>query len=643
MCGIAGGVFWNDAIGVPDARAAVSAMVDAQSHRGPDGHGLFTSASAGNGDAFSVLGHRRLAIIDVSSAGAQPMGGEGQRPAITYNGEIYNFATLRRELEQQGARFTSHCDTEVLLRGYDVWGRDLLTRLRGMFAFALWDEHRHELLIARDRLGIKPVYVYRGDRYLLFASEVRALLTTGLVPRRLDATATTQYFAYQSIPAPRTLVDGVAMLEPARWLSVGRSGRVASGDYWHMLQSAPADNTVSPQEAHRRIGTVLREAVNVHMVSDVPVGAFLSGGIDSSAVVALMREAGHTPHTFSVGFDEQAFDESSHAALIARTFQCEHTHIQLRANDLLDQLPTALAAMDQPTGDGINTYVVSGAVHNRGLKVALSGLGGDEIFGGYPSFKRLMRIVGLTRTWGRSPAMIRRLAGGTLRSLAGKSIQTTKAAAILESNGQISSMFPLLRQLLSANQREALISSSLRARIEDTDDPYKRLLEDEFTRVPDATSFSQVSFAETRTYMHDVLLRDTDQMSMAHALEARVPLLDHQLIEEVMALPDEVKWPRNGTPKPLLVAALGDHLPASIVHRPKQGFVLPFDPWIRGPLRTLCDARLGAQGLSGRGLLNADALQRLWQSFLNGSNEVSWSRIWTLVVFGEWLERHGVE
>jgi asparagine synthase (glutamine-hydrolysing) len=352
-----------------------------------------------------------------------------------------------------------------------------------------------------------------------------------------------------------------------------------------------------------------------------------------------MHEAGHTPQTFSVGFDEHAFDESEYAALVARTFHCEHTHIRLRAGDLLDQLPSALSAMDQPTGDGINTYVVSGAVRNRGLKVALSGLGGDEIFGGYPSFARLMKISGFTRAWGRSPAVLRRLAGGTVRTFTGGSIQSTKIAAIIESNGEISSMFPPLRQLLSTNQRQTLLSPSLRARIEDTGDPYEYLLEYEFTRVPDATPFAQVSFAESRTYMHDILLRDTDQMSMAHAFEARVPLLDHVLIEEVMALPDNVKWPKNGTPKPLLISALGNLLPASIVHRPKQGFALPFAPWMRGPLRELCEHHLGDNGLAGRDLVDRTEARRLWHAFLNGNKEVSWSRLWMLVALNSWLER----
>src|SRR5262245_20715514 len=388
MCGIAGGIFWGDTP-VTVAQDAVSAMERRLAHRGPDGRGMYCSWTPDSPwqGPFVVLGHTRLAIIDTSDAGAQPMDVRGQPAAgwITYNGETYNFRELRSELEQSGARFHSRTDTEVLLHGYAAWGLDLLPRLRGMFAAALWDPCAKRLLLARDRLGIKPLFYYSGNGCLLCVSEVRALLATGLVPNRLDRTALWQYLGYQSIPAPRTLVQGIRALQPGHWMTVSAEGQQAHGAYWQMLAPHNAVIDVSPAEARRRTGELLRESVAAHMVSDVPVGAFLSGGIDSSAVVALMREAGHQPRTFSVGFDERPFDESSHAAVVARLFDADHTHVRLRGDDLLDQLPDALQAMDQPTGDGINSYVVSGAVRARGITVVLSGLGGDELFGGYPS------------------------------------------------------------------------------------------------------------------------------------------------------------------------------------------------------------------------------------------------------------------
>lgn len=644
MCGIAGGVFWNGAIDGGTAESAVRAMVQAVAHRGPDGRGVFSSrgATAGNGQPFAVLGQARLAIIDVSDAGAQPMGGQGGSPCITYNGETYNFAAIKSRLEADGLQFSTHSDTEVILRGYDAWGIDVLKELRGIFALGLWDEQRQRLLIARDRLGIKPLYYFRGNGFLLFASEVRALLATGLVPRRLDLTALWQYLGCQSIPAPRTLVEGVQALEPARWMSIGPKGDVAHGEYWNMLAAAGDPRDVSPEEAHRQVGDLLRDAVAANMVSDVPVGAFLSGGIDSSAVVALMREAGHIPRTFSIGFDEQAFDESPHAEVVARRFKTDHTHVQLTGSDLLGQLPQALGAMDQPTGDAVNTYVVSGAVRARGIKVALSGLGGDEIFGGYPSFARLSRIADLTRIWGRAPSGLRAFAASAVRTLGRSSVQASKAAAVLESDGSISSMFPLTRQLLSAEQRLALIEPAILERIADQTDPYDRLLATAYAGAPSADLFAKISFAEARTYMHDVLLRDTDQMSMAHGLEVRVPLLDHHLVDLITSLPEAVKQPGGDMPKPLLVESLHGLLPESIVHRPKQGFALPFDPWMRGPLRTFCESRLGDNGLAGRGLMNAATIKRLWQSFLDDGKDVTWSRLWTLVVLDCWLNAHNL-
>jgi len=642
MCGIAGGMFWGGEIPRSRAHDAVGAMVKAIGHRGPDGQGLHLSSAGDDARTpFAVLGHTRLAIIDVSSAGAQPMGTGASAPWITFNGEIYNYEYLRAELERGGSTFRTHSDTETILHGYGHWQKDVLARLRGMFAIGLWDSARQELLLARDRLGIKPLYIHRGDGFLLFSSEVRALLASGLVPHRVDVTSLWQYLGYQSVPAPRTILDGVTSLEPASWLTVKGTGEIASGTYWNMLDAAGSPKDVPIAEARELVRDALRDAVKAHLVSDVPVGAFLSGGIDSSVVVALMRESGVTPQTFSVSFEERAFDEREHAALVASRFEADHTDVRLSSGDLLDQLPSALNAMDQPTGDAVNTYVVSGAVRARGIKVALSGLGGDEIFGGYPSFSRLMRIADVSRWWGRSPGPFRRLAAGAVRGVAGNSIGVAKAAALLESDGEISSMFPVMRQVLSAAQRRELASSEMVERIADIDDPYDRLLAGAFDAMPRTSTFARISFAEARTYMHDVLLRDTDQMSMAHALEVRVPLLDHELVDLVTSLPDAHKI-SNGTPKPLLVEAMSDLLPREIVDRPKQGFTLPFDPWMRGPLREFCEERLGDRGLAGRGLLKPEAIRHLWDSFIEGSGAVSWSRVWVLVALENWLEHNSV-
>src|SRR5947209_3923977 len=357
MCGIAGLLLpgtGEQTDRVAEARRSVSRMLEALRHRGPDGCGL--KVAGGASDPLVVLGHTRLAIIDPSPAGQQPMASADGSTLITFNGEIYNIRALRAVLGDDGWR--SHSDTEVLLKAHAMWGRECLAHLRGMFAFALWDAQRRELFLARDRLGIKPVYyACTEEGGFVFASEVRALLAGGLVAPRLDRVALSEYLAYQSLPAPRTLVHGVRSLPPGCWLSVDARGGVTQGCYWDLLdQVGPPDDTSTLQDSRRRVAELLRESVALHLVSDVPVGAFLSGGIDSTAVVALMRDAGVVPRTFSVGFHEQAYDESVHAHEVAARFHTDHSQIMLRERDVLDEIPEALDAMDQPTGDGVNTF-----------------------------------------------------------------------------------------------------------------------------------------------------------------------------------------------------------------------------------------------------------------------------------------------
>lgn len=625
------------------ADEVLASMVERVRHRGPDDRGWVTLGIKGNGAVG--LGHTRLAILDISPAGRQPMTDPQTANRITYNGEVYNYRELRKQLDGDGVTWRSNSDTEVILKAYAKWGKDCLEHLRGMFAFAVWDARLQELFLCRDRLGIKPLYYYKGDGFFLFASEVRALLATGLVPRALDAVALWEYLAYQAVPAPRTLIEGVRALSPGAWLSVGATGGLVEGRYWDPLeQASPEAPRATAAESRRKVGELLRESVALHLVSDVPVAAFLSGGIDSSAVVALMREAGHTPRTFSVVFSESDYSEARYARQVAALVRSEHTEIHLTERDLIDRLPESLAAMDQPTGDGVNTYIVSSAVSAAGVKVALSGLGGDEFFAGYPSFARLERAARYLQLWGSVPSGLRSFAAKAVERLGGASVAAAKTASILEGDGSMASAFPPLRQVLSLSQRRSLLTERLLSRVCSAQDPYLEPLSKAFARSSSTGGtgiLSQVSYAEARTYMHDVLLRDTDQMSMAHALEVRVPLLDHKLVEYVMGLPDGHKR-SNGTPKRLLVESLDGLLPPEVVHRPKQGFTLPFDLWMRGAMRAFCEERLGADRINSRTLLRSDQVQRLWRRFLDKGPDVTWSRLWVLVVLEEWLERNGV-
>ena len=625
---------------VPDAeslRAPLERMVRHLDHRGPDASGL---EIINEGSHVVGLGHTRLAIIDLSAAGNQPMQDPVSGNWITLNGEIYNFRELRARLDTKDEPWRSASDTEVVLRAYRKWGKDCLEHLRGMFAFALWDRERRKLLLARDRLGIKPLYYFRTAEIFLFSSEVTALLDSGLVPRKLDPIALGEYLGYQSVPAPRTMIENVRTLLPGCWMTLDAGGTIDEGSYWGLLENAsPEARVASFSESKRIVRGILEDAVALHMVSDVPVGAFLSGGIDSSAIVALLHEAGERPHTFNVGFDESAYDENVYARQIAERFCTEHTEVRLTGRALLDQVPAALAAMDQPTGDGINTYMVSGAVRGAGIKAAMSGLGGDEFFAGYPSFKRLPGALKYARRFRRAPAVLRGWAASTVKTLGNSSVRAGKAAQMIEVDNTLASLFPITRQILSDEQRRLLVNETWQS-IAASPDSYTNLLEGKFK---DATleTLSLISYAEGRTYMHDVLLRDTDQMSMAHALEVRVPLLDHKLVEYLMGLPDEAKV-SNGTPKRLLVESLDGLLPDEIVHRPKRGFTLPFDPWMRADLRAYCEERLNPDRIAARGIFRPQQVQKLWLSFLNGSARVSWSRLWVIVVLEEWLERNGV-
>lgn len=644
MCGIAGILIGPNKLsaglnaergGRIDDTDCLAGMLKGLEHRGPDDQGSVWCDTPGG---KLGLAHTRLSILDLSAAGHQPMRDPETGNWIIFNGEIYNFKEIRTELDLAPDAWASQSDTETILKAYARWGLECLARLRGMFAFAIWDAEAQKLFMARDRLGIKPLYYYAADGLFLFGSEVRALLASNLIPRQLDRAALVEYLTYQTVPAPKTMIRNVSALAPGAWLQVDADGGLKSGEYWHLLHNAArADGVVTYDAARAHVHELLRESINLHLVSDVPVGVFLSGGIDSSALVALVRETGRTAQTFTVAFSEDAYDETVYARQIAKIFATDHTEIRLTENTLLEQLPQALAAMDQPTGDGINTFIVAKAVRESGIKVVLSGLGGDEFFAGYPSFNRLERGLKLSPLWGRLPKPLRHLMASTLSRTGGASIRTAKISASLETDGSLAAMYPIIRQVLSRQQRGLLLNGGNHPFSDGLNDPYTDLLQANYLNAPWADTLAKISYAEARTYMHDVLLRDTDQMSMAHGLEVRVPFIDHKLVEYVMGLPASYKR-ANGTPKRLLVESLGGLLPKEIVHRPKQGFTLPFAIWMRGAMRQFCEARLERSRLHARGIFDPEQVDKLWQALLQGHPGVSWSRLWVLIALEEWLE-----
>ena len=606
-------------------------------HRGPDDSGTVLLQETQPEPLEIGLGHRRLAILDLSPLGHQPMHDPVTGNWIVFNGEIYNFRELRQELEDTGVEFKSHSDTEVILAAYRVWGQSCLTRLGGMFAFALWDASRKRLLLARDPMGIKPLYYHQTQQTFIFASEVRTLLATGLVPRKVDPTGVLSYLAFGSVSEPWTIVEGVKAVPPAHVLTV-ENGTVSSREYWNPLQSAARPDSDSSKHEGATVDqlpTLLRNAVLSHLVSDVPVGVFLSGGIDSSALVAVLSHNAARANTFSLVFKEEEFDEGQYSREIARRFHTEHHEIEISAQDALLALPAALSAMDQPTIDGINTYLVSAKTRAAGVKVALTGLGADEMFAGYSNFRRVPRMERFSKQFGRLPKLARLPFAASLALVAGRGDRGRKLAELAAGHDAAARLHPyfLVRELFGAAERERLFPAPNPAAARQALD---QALHETVAASQSLDPVNRVSYLESSFYMRNTLLRDSDSMSMAHGLELRVPFLDRALVEACFRIPGNRKM-QGAAPKSLLLASLGVELPTEIVNRPKRGFTLPFERWLRGEMREPLKTALRASGNS-QASLNPAAVGDVWNRFLAG--ETSWSRPWSLFVLARWCEQN---
>jgi asparagine synthase (glutamine-hydrolysing) len=616
MCGIAG------IYGIKDkelARSKAEVMAERIKHRGPDATGFFVQEDI-------ALAHLRLSIIDLSEAANQPMADASGRYHLTYNGEIFNFRDIKATLT--GYPFRTNSDSEVILAAYDKHGPDCLSLLNGMFALAIWDSEKKELFIARDRLGVKPLYYascYGGE--FIFASEMRSILSTKMMPRQIDREALYEYLMYQSVYAPRTIVRDIRQL-PAGNYGVISEGKLSITPYWQIEQNCFGELENDVSEVKKKVRQLLLESVERRMISDVRLGAFLSGGIDSSAVVALMAEISKTPvDTFSVTFAEKEFDESRYSDLIANKYNTRHTKVELSAGDFLAELPNALKAADSPSGDGINTYVVAKATKKAGITVALSGLGGDELFAGYSYFQRWLDLR--KSAVFKAPAFARKPVAMAI-SATGNSKYQRAADMLRADNVNIYNIYPIFRQVMSQQMADAFLP------LETHDTNIRKLLKAKHHSIEQFPLLSQFSIAELLGYTQNVLLKDLDQFSMASALEVREPFFDHKLVEYVMRISDDVKYPIY--PKSLLVEALNPLLPDEVVHRPKMGFTLPLDTWMRHELKGFCEERLNR--LAGRGLLDPDQIIRKWDDFLAGRRGVLWSSLWPLVVLTEWLENN---
>jgi asparagine synthase (glutamine-hydrolysing) len=617
MCGIAGLLQMD---GRPVDERLLSAMTEVLAHRGPDGQGIVVNGPAG-------FGHRRLAIIDLVT-GDQPMSSADGSLSLIFNGEIYNYRELRGELEARGLTFRTASDTEVLLRSYEAYGVECLRHLRGMFAFALWDGARRRLLLARDRVGIKPmVYAWDGRR-LLFGSEIKALLQDPSVSRDLDWEALRDYLVFHYVPSPRTIFQSIRKVPPGSYLLLEEGREPVVRRYWD-LRFDPVERPDA--EWVEGLRWHLQDAVRSHMVSDVPIGAFLSGGVDSGSVVALMARASTAPiRTFSIGFDEAAFDELAYARQVAQRYGTDHCEFVVKP-DALEVMPRLAWQLDEPFADSsaLPTYYVA-KITREHVTVALSGDGGDENFAGYRRYAAALRrhegLDGFPGVVGRTAA---RLAASALPA-------TARGQGYLELLGAapIDRYFRMVTYQRDASLA-ALLTGEARARAGGRADhgEFRRLAAD--SGAPDYVSTLQ--YLDVRTYLPGDILAKVDWTSMLVSLEARVPLLDHVLMEYVATMPSRLKL-ADGSGKAIFKRAMGDALPPDVLTRRKMGFGVPLGSWFRNELRDYArDTLLGARARQ-RGLFAPAAVEGLLDEHARGRRDLSAS-LWALVMFEEWARR----
>lgn len=621
MCGIAGILHFNQQQAQEEV---IRRITNAVSHRGPDAEGFFIENEI-------ALGHRRLSIIDLSAAANQPITDHSGRYTIVFNGEMYNYNEVKAKISDYP--FKTSSDTETLLAAYARWGMNCLQYFKGMFAFAVWDKQQKELCLVRDRMGVKPLYYFMDEEKIIFASEIRAILASGYVPKRVNQKALYEYLSCQSVSYPLTMVEGIQQLEAGTYLKI-KQGKAETVKYWNVCDAPKQTEYTNAATIQKNIKQLLGQSVQRRLVSDVPVGAFLSGGIDSSIVVGLMSEVAKVkPSTFNISFSEKEFDESEYAELIARKFDTDHTKIQLSPQSMLDEMEDALTAMDTPTGDGVNSYVVSKAIKNAGIKVALSGVGGDELFAGYPIFSQFQKLHAKSAWWKYS-ALIRRIGAASL--FPGKfSNKKYRLRQLLRApSPDIEYVYPVLRQMLSPQLVRQLTTVAVHDHT-----ALQRYLFEHRVRLHQLPDLSQVSAAEYMGYTQHTLLKDTDQMSMAVALEVREPFFDTDLVEYVLGIPDQFKQPVY--PKSLLVESVKPLLPDEIVFRKKQGFVFPWNVWMKNELRSFCTEHITR--LCERNFINGSALQQYWKRFLSNNQAIRWMDVWLFVVLEYWLEKNGID
>jgi asparagine synthase (glutamine-hydrolysing) len=622
MCGIAGIAFRK-----PEPRFAIAAdrMVAALAHRGPDSHGVQDLGHC-------LLGNARLAIVDLSDRGRQPMCNEDATVWITYNGECYNAEKLRALLLKAGHQFRSNTDTEVIIHAYEEFGESCVEKLSGMFAFAIWDSRTQKLFLARDRLGIKPLYYSLAADTILFGSEIKTLLASDLVPRQLNGAALRAYLELGHIPPPWTAIRAITPLEPGH-LGIWQNGSWQTKPYWKLPVSTNEPLRQTPENIAGNLGEILLCSSRAQLMSDVPIALFLSGGVDSAMIGALMQRAGADRLTaLTIGFEEQSFNESETSRRTAEQLGISHQVIPTSASEMVESLDHALWAMDQPTMDGINSYLISKAAADAGFKVALSGQGGDELFGGYASVAWFNRFSSVAKWLKHMPRM---------------------AGSALFDHQMLPFRWRKLSQLVGA--QDPFLASQLAVRLLFLDKDVHQLLNTDFAASNgdfEAQDFlaglarqtdglptpERIAYLDFPAHLEARLLRDSDAMSMAHSLELRPVLLDDDILEFVMALP----LPLRLQNKKLFFEAMRGIAPAGLSAelqaRPKRGFTFPFARWVGGTLRPTIEKAFQPARLLKTGVLNPSAVAKLWRRYLERPQSVGWSRVWSVFVLARWCE-----
>lgn len=642
MCGICGAIGFDSK---EAGEAVVRRMLAAIVHRGPDEEGILVTPPV-------VAGTRRLSIIDLPG-GSQPVWNETGTLAVVYNGEIYNFRELRKELEAAGHTFRTRSDTEVIVHAYEQWGEECAARFRGMFAFAVVElpqgrnGRASSVFLARDPMGIKPLYYARSEGAFLFASEVRALLASRCVPPQLSDEAVPSYLLFGSVCEPMTMVQGLFSLPPGHSLKVSADEPLRSPEpklYWDFAKElnklAGCKRKLPPREstaAATAVRALLEDSVRGHLIADVPIGVFLSSGLDSTVIAALASQVQKGVHTFTVAFPDTEFSEAEIARKTARRLGTEHSELTLSATEMVARLDEAVASFDQPSMDGINTFFVSWAARQAGLKVALSGLGSDELFGGYTSFRATSQVARLAAMAWRFPKPLRELVtSGFKRS------KTYRGAPDVFRKALSAWLDPDLFPSPYFYTRALFTPRTVAARLDEDTAAWDaalwmRWLSDAARESRPLDPFTRISWLELRSYLVNTLLRDTDAMSMRHSLEVRVPFLDVPLVEHVLGVPESLK--RDGArPKSLLIDAMKDLLPEEVIAQNKRTFTFPWETWLRGKLGERVAVGLGDWSPALQSRFDGRFALAVWKDFLHG--RTTWSRPWSLYVLNEWAKRN---